>query len=140
MVTTEPGPRVLNDWSELTRLTVKNLLSSASVILRPSTSTPVRRIASRVSTSGVNPILSIAKFEHGVFFNLAGFRPAGTGTGLPNSTADFAAGIVTRACPGPPLSVTLKLQLVRLPLASVAMQATVVTPTAKVEPDAGTQV
>src|SRR5581483_10744647 len=42
-------------------------------------------------------------------------------------------------CP-PPETVTLKLQVERLPAASTAAQVTVVTPSGKAEPDGGAQV
>ena len=84
--------------------------------------------------------MEIVKFEQGFFFNFAGFRSAGIGKGLPNSTVEFPDGVVTRATPGPPATVTVKPQLVRFPPGSVAVHATVVTPSVKAEPDAGAQV
>jgi hypothetical protein len=126
----------VRDWSGLTRLRLKYLKSFGSIILVP-TSLPVRAIESNVSTSGANPMFPTAKSWHGLFFAFFGFRVGLIAVGFPNSTAGLPAGMITVAC-GPPM-LTVKEQLDLLPATSVAVQVTVVTPSGKLEPDAGEQ-
>jgi hypothetical protein len=74
---------------------------------------------------------------HGFFFAFGGFRTGATGDGLPNSTAALLVGMTTFAS-GPP-TLTVNEQLDLFPARSVAVQVTVVTPSGKLEPDAGKQ-
>jgi hypothetical protein len=72
---------------------------------------------------------------HGFFFALGGLRAGATGAGLPNSTTALLAGIITLATAPPTLTVNEQLDL--FPAASVAVHVTVVTPSGKLEPEAG---
>ena len=110
----------------------------ASAIFLESTSLPVRVIESSVSTSGANPMFWTANNPHGFFFAFGGFRAGETGDGFPNSTTALLPGMTTLGC-GPP-TLTVNEQLDLFPATSVAEQVTVVTPSGKLDPDAGEQV
>src|SRR5262249_1807274 len=58
----------------------------------------------------------------------------------PLLTQPLISAIRALSWPGAPVTVTVKLELARLPLPSAAVQVTVVVPTANVLPDAGEQI
>ena len=97
-------------------------------------SLPVLRMASNDSVTRLRPLLAMVNGAHG---------PVGLCLRLTavfeKVRFDWPFGMITERFEGPPVSVTLKLQVERFSDASAAVQVTVVVPTGKVEPEGGVQ-
>src|SRR5437868_3663200 len=98
-------------------------------------SLPVRRMASTDKVTRLKPWLTIVKGAHGPLARCLRLT-----TVFVKTRFGWPFGITTSRLAGPPVSVTLKPQVERLPAASTAAQVTVVVPTGKVEPEGGVQV
>src|SRR5215203_2024207 len=99
------------------------------------TNVPRRRIDSSDSVKAEQPVFSTVKFRPGCFFSFLVFPAAGIG---PNSRTPESPSSTRLTCTRPS-TVTVNVQVVDAPLASLAVQVTRLVPTGKIDPDGGAQ-